>query len=324
MANAQDLTTTGFVATVLSDYGDALSDAQQTAIPGLITAASYEICRMCHRWFAVNTYDDVKAPNRGQPDKGEPDWIELTGFPVVVGTMTRCATGRTVALTVTNTDSATSRALVEFTATGDPDVCLTRTGLTLTRVASGVATTATLAFADYPTVAALSAAIVALGNGWTTQITDSFSTWASVDLYGPLGPMSARQTPGGCQFDVFGDDLYGYNLDLSRGSVYLPSSRSLRTPAGGWYWPTAPEDETLFGGVGNRSAVRVTYQAGFSTIPNNLQLACAEAVKASLARLATDDALQSESAKDYSYNVRSVLPGLPQHARDAINSYRVI
>lgn len=325
MADPQDLTTSAFVSTLLSAGGLTLSAGQTAALPYLITAASGEINRLCRRFFAVNSFDDIKAPNRGQPDKGEPDWLELTSFPVVPGSITRCASGRTVALTVANSDTTTNaRAYVQFTTTGDPDICLTRTGLTLTRIASGVTTSSSLTFAAYPTVTTLAAAITALGSGWSGTVTDPFGSWASADLYGAIGPLTAVGTPGGAQLDVFSYDLAGFDVAMSRGAVYLPSARSLRTPAGGWFWPTAPEDETLFGGAGNRSSVRVTYQAGFSTIPLAIQEACAEAVKAALYRLKTDDMLQSESAKDYSYTLRAVLPGLPAHVREAMNSYRAI
>lgn len=325
MADPQDLATLSFVTTQLAAGGLTPTAAQAAALPALITAASGAINRLCRRLFAVNTYDDVKAPNCGQPDKGEPDWIELTSFPIVPGSITRCATGRTAALTVSNTDPVTNaRALVAFTVTGDPDICMTRTGLTLTRVASGVTSAATLTFATYPTVATLAAAINGLGNGWSAIVTDPYASWSSVDLYGSLGPATAIGSPGGVQLDVFMCDLAGYDVSLARGSVYLPSSRNLRVPAGGWFWPTAPEDETLFGGAGNRSSVRVTYQAGFSTIPYAIQEACAEAVKAALFRLKSDDALKSESAKDYSYTLRDVMPGLPAHVREALASYRAI
>ncbi len=321
MADPIDLASLSFVQAQLAAGGMTLSTAQTTALPSLITAASGEIQRICRRLFNVNTYDEIQAPYRGQPDKGEPDWVDLSCLPVVVGSVTRCASGRTTALTVANTSTANQRALVEFTATGDPDVCVTRTGLKLTRVASGTTTTNTLTFASYPTVSALAAAVTALGNGWTATASTTLALWPSVDLYGSLGPLSATGT--GCSLDLFGLDLAGYSIDHRRGAVYLPSLRGTRGVTD-WAWGTAAEDETLTGAAGWRGAVRVTYQAGFATVPLVIQEACAEAVKAALYRLKTDDALQSESAKDYSYTLRQVVPGLPDGVRQAIHSYRLV
>src|SRR5207247_558530 len=60
------------------------------------------------------------------------------------------------------------------------------TGLTLTRIASGVTTTNNLTFAGNVTLADLATAINALGNGWSATVTGDatdYGKWPSADLY---------------------------------------------------------------------------------------------------------------------------------------------
>jgi hypothetical protein len=319
MADAQDLIDPATLAEALAAGGFALTAAQTAASAMFITDASKLICRTAGRYFALTAYDEVRQPLPGQPDKGEPDCVFLAYPPVQ--SVTRLAGGRTTALTVSNTDTATNqRATAAFAFTGDPEITVTRTGLTLTRVASGVATTGALAFAVYPTVAALAAAVVALGGGWSASVASGMGGWASADLYGDLAPQGCLSGTPGAAFDVFGTDLTGAGLDYARGVLSLPPAQG-GYGAGPGAWRQWPGDVPPGGGY--LPAVRCSYSGGWATVPEPVRRACAELVKYAFERVGTDGTLKTESAKDYSYAVREAWDAVPPWVRQVALGYKV-
>jgi hypothetical protein len=141
--------------------GVTLSAAQLVELPSLISAASQAIERHCGRYFAQADYDEVRVPQPGQWDKGDPDTVFLSQLPVL--SVPTVQGNRSLALTVTNTDATTNqRAYLQVLTLGDPSVQLWPCGLSLTRVASAVTTTASFTFLPQPPSGSFS---VAAGTG---------------------------------------------------------------------------------------------------------------------------------------------------------------
>lgn len=324
MAATDDLVT---LARVLPTLPGDLSTEQSASIPALIAAASKAIVRFCRRTFWVDSFDEVRTPQAGQWDRGEPDLIQLRHFPV--RSVTRVAAGRTTALTITNTSSSNQRAYVSTVLSGDPEVQQTITGLTLTRVASAVTSSSTLTFASYPTIAALAAAVVALGNGWTATVPSGADLFASADLLGPEGPTGCLATtagPGGnaAAFDLFTVDVSGWQLATASGEVRFTTGMGTSYNAGPgpwWHWPMSAGLDVIPGQW--RPEVRVSYTAGYATIPDDVQQACAITVQQMYYDQVTANVIRRESMGQYSYELVAPDDSIPDSARVLLAPYRI-
>lgn len=217
-----------------------------TLIDTLVTAASDAIHKYCGRNLYDQTYDQLY-------DGDVPELI-LREYPVQSVTWIRDCY-RPV-LDVIQTDPSTNqRATVQVTSTG----------ITLIRVASGTVTTdTTVVFATYATLQDVVTAIAALGDGWSALVRGSgagdYGLWPSQDLY--VAPFE-------------GDGLGGQGPFDCRG-IYASLKMHVRD---------RQDFQTLANGVilndcawweGGRNHYRVKYVAGYTTIPEGLQQACAE------------------------------------------------
>lgn len=326
--SAVDLISAAYATSALAAGGVTLSTAQSAILPTLITAASREIIRHCGRQFGPVTYDEIVTPEGGRQDRGEPASVQLSYFPVQA--VARVMTGRATVLTVSNVDAATNQmASVAFTVSGDVEYNdLAYTGLSLSRTASGVITATSLAFDGYATVGALAAAINGLGSGWRASVasnsTPSPALFASADLVGVREPKNAF-TPGAA-LDVFTQAASSYDIDRATGILRCYGLDGIGWGAGGAWGPPfgAPWDGLgdWGGGAVGCTQYRVTYTAGFLTIPESLQQVCAELVKATLERLNTDSTLASETTGNYSWTARAVVDTLPEWALQVLSYYK--
>jgi hypothetical protein len=146
-------------------------------------------------------------------------------------------------LTVRNSSSTNQRATV---AAGS-------SGLTLVRVASGTSSSDTsVTWAGNTTLQAVKNAVNALGNGWSASIPDStYSLWPSADLRAVQGALNAKDNDAPLRLHV--DEVSDFEADAARGWLM----RSC-----GW----EPGQDNY----------RVIYTAGYSTIPEDVQEACAQ------------------------------------------------
>ena len=230
-------------------------------IGALITAASDGIIKYCKRDFYVRNYDELYDGNGGGT-------LTLREYPIQQVTSVRYRPV-TVLKVINNNAGQNQQARVQVTSTG----------LTLTRLASGVLTTNVLTFAGNATISALAAAINALGNGWFAQaVGDSggdYGLWPSADLYVPpsfgdgitsQGNLTARGQNAELKMHTY--ELAGYQFDprgwLLRAIPYTDPELQ------------HPEDLVWPPGIRN---FRVQYTAGYTTIPESIQEACAEWVE---------------------------------------------
>lgn len=241
----------------------SITDSSQDAnLNTLITAASRAIGRYCRRDFVSAAYDELY---NGTGERR----LLLRQYPVqsVQAVRYRAVT----VLKITNTDGATNQ---------QARVSIASVGLTLTRVASGVKTTDTsVTFAGNVTLQAVASAVNALGNGWSCQVTSNYGNWPSADLYCPNGSTldpaqnaNAGQGALNAVSGVFAElkvhtfEMSGFQVDPRRG--WLLRAVPYTDPD-----LLHPEDLVWPAGIDN---FRVQYTAGFATVPEDVQEACAE------------------------------------------------
>jgi hypothetical protein len=237
----------------------AITDSSQDALLAtLITSISDAIEQYCRRDFTVKSYDELY---NGNGDRR----LLLREYPVqsVQSVRYRPVT----VLKVQNTNTGLNQRA---------SVAVGSTGLTLMRVAAGVASSASVTFGANPTLQALATAISGLGNGWTAQVVGDtggdYGLFPSADLYVPpsygdgtqaQGALTARGTFAELKLHTY--ELQGYQWDprgwLLRAIPYTDPEL------------LHPEDLIWPVGIDN---FRVQYTAGHTTIPEAVQEACAE------------------------------------------------
>lgn len=208
----------------------------------------------------------------------------LRHYPIL--SVARVAYAPAVVLRIKNNASANQRASVAVTATG----------LTLVRVASATTTSNTLAFADHTTLSALVTAVNALGNGWSAEATSSFyDNRASADLRALQGAFQAKDVYAGLSLHV--QELASYSIDAERG--WLVANHWQK---GVNYW-------------------RVIYTAGYDTVPEDVQEACAQWVAALFWQSKRDPGLSQEHIPGVV--LRSPFPSMPPTVRHLLEPYRI-
>lgn len=252
-------------------------------IASFITAASGAVEKYCRRHFYVKSYDELY---NGGGDRR----LLLREYPVQSVQSVRYRPV-TVLKIINSATTQNQQARVQVTSTG----------VQLTRVASGVLTTETLlTFATYPTLTAMATQINTLGNGWSAQYVGDqgqaggqgdYGLWPSADLYIPTsysdgltsqGNLTARGTQAELKMHTY--ELSGYQFDprgwLLRAIPY--TDPELLHPED-LVWPT---------GINN---FRIQYTAGYSTVPEAVQEACAEWVSYLYYLTLRDPALRTQA-----------------------------
>src|SRR5205823_9739884 len=182
-------------------------------------------------------------------------------------------------------------------------------------------------FAAYPTLTALANYLNSLGSGWAAQVvgdsttTGDYGLWPSADLYVPpsygdgtqgQGALTARGTNAELKLHTY--ELSGYQWDprgwLLRAIPYTDPELS------------HPEDLVWPVGVNN---FRVQYTAGFATVPEDVQEACAELVATYFAQRGRDLTLQAEAVPGgHSYSVPGVtIDNIPERIAALLRPYRI-
>lgn len=268
------------------------TSADDATINTLIAAASGAIQRYCRRDFAAIAHDELY---NGSGDGR----LVLRQYPVVSVQSVRYRP--VTVLKVTNSNTSLNQ---------QARVSVTSTGLTLVRTASGVATTVTLSFASNATLTALATAITALGNGWSAQVVGDYGAWPAADLRGPQGALTAWGQFAELKMHTL--ELAGYQIDERRG--WLLRAIPYTDPE-----LLHPEDLIWPVGVDN---FRVQYTAGYATIPEDVQEACAELVATWFAQRGRDLSLHTEdTAGTYRYQAESN-DQLPRRIRALLKPYR--
>jgi hypothetical protein len=255
-ANPRDLNTLARAYQSL----DGLSGID-TLLQTLLTAASDAVQKYARRDFVSAAYDELYSGNGDRR-------LILRQCPIISVQSVRYRP--VTVIKITNMLTANFQARVSVTSTG----------LKLVRAGAGVKTTDTsITFAGNVTLTAVAAAINALGNGWSAQIvgdSTNYGSWPSSDLYWPAtfptfeggtGGQGALQCVAGsfAELKMHTYELAGYQWD-SRG--WLLRAIPYTDPE-----LLHPEDLVWPVGVNN---LRIQYTAGYGTVPEAIQEACAE------------------------------------------------
>lgn len=156
---------------------------------------------------------------------------------------------------------------------------VTDTQVTLVSRAGATSTSNALTYASNATVGAIVTAINAV-SGWTaTTVTDGPSAYLARS-----GSKSAKSNT--VTVEAWTEYTGEYATNYKTGIITFGAGR--------WYDFSGYPDYTP-------NMVRVDYTAGFSTIPEGVELTCMEMVRDAWFNRARDTTLQSESLGDYSY-----------------------
>lgn len=208
------------------------------AIDTMIRTASGAIENHCRRAFVAQQYDELYNGTHSPR-------LFLRNFPII--SVERIAANPATVLTVVNNSVANQRATLK----------VTKDGLDLTRVASAVTTLNSLAFSTYTTLAALKAAVDALGNGWSSTIPQAeLENLATADIRPIQGARNAKDNQA--EIRIHRDEASAYEIDEAKGILIKGSDCGQSSWQGGvHYW-------------------RVIYTAGYETVPEDVQEACAQ------------------------------------------------
>ena len=246
-----------------------------------------------------------------QPGPGESKVMRVRAMP-------------TDALFITNNSPDVQVADAYFTQTGDVTSGLTVTGITLSQVSDGVSTPTNVPYATGMVLSDLVTLINAVGSGWGASTNTGFDSWAVTELMGGNDGQGCLVGQGAA-FQVWSTDLNRCKFYGERGRFTGLFYISPNGYSGGmgptWGW--GPGD--LDGGFQDRQfgRVQVTYNAGYATIPQPIQLFTVELVKVALFNLGKDLSFKSERAKDYQYELRDMIESMPLYIRQGVSQYRI-
>jgi hypothetical protein len=296
-----DLVTYDYCLGLLS-AGLQLTDAQVDALPGIISSASSLLRQKCNeRYFDMRTLTESYVVSLD-------GYVRLWQEPVQI--VTRVQGTPNLALTVYNDSGSVQTAQVYFTFTGYDggygSNAKTATGIYLNWVTNGTPYDETLLFATYPTITQMAAAINALGSGWTAQVTDSFGSWLCTELVGGFiaqGCTNNDLPDTSASFNVL-TDLNNCRLLPRTPMLYVGQQRGGNILANRW----GPGGASLWSNANyDPGEVKVTYQAGFNTIPTDVQNATVQLVKYMLELLKQELLLSSEKAGEYEYKLSEAM-----------------
>jgi hypothetical protein len=268
--------------------------SDDATINTLITSAGKAIQRYCRRDFVQTTYDELY---NGTGDRR----LILRQYPLISVQSVRYRPV-TVLKIINNSTSTNQQARVTVTSTG----------LTLTRMASGVSSSdSSVTWATYPTLQGVANAVTALGNGWSAQVIGDYTLWPSADLRTPQGALTAWGQFAELKMHTY--ELAGYQIDERRG--WLLRAIPYTDPE-----LLHPEDLIWPVGINN---FRVQYTAGYATVPEDVQEACAELVATWFQQRGRDLTLVMENtARSYTYKADETNDQLPRRVRALLKPYR--
>lgn len=228
--------------------------SDDNVINARIRACSAAIQSWCRRDFVATAYDELYHGHGA-------DYLQLRQYPLLSVEAVRYSP-RAV-LRIQNTATSTNQ---------QARVAVTATGLELVRVASGTKTIDTsISWTSYATLTAVATAVDALGSGWDAQVVGDYGLWPSADLRLPQGALDCRGRL--VDLAMHADELATYEVDERLGLLYL----SPATAPENLGWPPSWQPGPW---VQRANYWRVQYTAGYATVPEEVQEACAQWVAA--------------------------------------------
>jgi len=249
----------------------------------------------------IESYCDAKFKQRTHREFAQPGGertFALENSPII--SVNTVAYGSAISFSISSDTSST-----DVVATVGND----GTQIRLHKVASGGTTTTTnLAFSSYPTTAQIVAYINASVSGWSATATkDAYSY--SLYRFGGRGVIDAP-----CNLEYPRDNVSEYRVDYQTGRVHITVDR----------FPGIRSDDAH----ANRFPsgffpVFVEYDAGYATIPDDLEQVAIEVAADLYHERKQDRTVGSESLGDYNYSRLSVSE-LLMNRWDKLQAYRDI
>lgn len=293
------------------------TDDQLDLLPWLVSAASQAWRLECNdRNFDLRTLTEWHE-------------VELDGYvrlwqePIQI--ITRVQGIPQLALTVSNGSADTAQAYFSY-AGYDGGYGLnakTATGITLNSTTGGVLSTSTVLFVANPTIGQLATAINAVGGGWTASVYGTLGSWGCSELTGGFvaqGCAPGDYTSNGALFNVL-TDLSNAKLRPRSPMLWVGRQIGGNVLANTW----GPGGYEMFGDDGDNQLclVKVTYQAGYASIPPEVQFQVAQIVKWKLELGVQELLLKAETAADYKYELSAdMISNLPKPVRDAAGRWK--
>lgn len=193
----------------------------------------------------------------------------VSNFPITA--ITRVAWGHAFVLTIKCSSTTATRATGQVTATA----------LSITDVIAGVSTTNSITLASYATLTLLEAAIDAVTN-WEATTSPAYLSYPAADLIRTPPKDCLRTTSQ--EFAIWEEDANVDQVDFDTGILYFNSV----TPTG-------------------RDTVRVSYTAGYTTTPDDLEMVVLDLITRTWDAMQRDRTLQSERLADYAWTARGML-----------------
>jgi hypothetical protein len=298
-----------------------LTDDQIDVIPLLIPAASMAVRKECHRYF------DLRTGITDFLDVALDGTVRLYQVPIQI--ITRVQGVPAQALQVYNASSSVQSAQAYFTYSGTVNgygsTARTATGLYLNWISNGVAynSATSLAFTAGMTINSLASLVNGLGAGWVAQADSTYGAWA-VTEFDPGGFVaqgaSVNSVPGdGAIFNVLLDLGTPELDDPERG--FLQVGRLMQNNLA-QIW--GPGGDQMFSSSRQRrlGRAKVTYSAGFSAIPSDVQYQTSQLVKWKLELGIQELLLKSETAADYKYELAdAMVADMPPTVRRALSRW---
>lgn len=316
-----DLITYDYCESAMSEIG--LSDTQRDFLPYLISAASQAVRRYCFdRHFDLRPLVETYSVSLD-------GYVRLYQIPVQQ--ILRVQANPQLALTITNNSTSVQFSQAYFSYTGQIGgfgaSAQTATGLTLNWINSGILSTQTLTFTPGETIATLAVAINAVGSGWSATADSLLGLWPVTELDGGWVAQgcSANASPSrGATFNVL--------LDLANATLTPNGQRT------GFLWvgrqnsswaaqQWGPGGDSLFDDNGQQiqmARAKITYAAGFTTIPSDVQHWTAQLVKWKFETMRQELLLLQEKAADYSYQLsEQMVHAMPATVREGLAQWRL-
>jgi len=222
----------------------SFSSGEDDTINNLIDACSAAIRKYCRREFDSQEFDHLFT---GRMQRH----LMLRETPIISVASVRY--NPITVMKIKNTSSSNQRATAAATSSG----------LSLTKVASGSSDTDTsISWSGNATLSAVAAAVNALGSGWTAEVISGYEDWPSADIK-EQGAYHCKDAFAGIKLHI--DELSEFDIDFLRG--WLTRNMAIDVTSTPHYGP-------CWGGGTN--FWRVIYTAGYSSVPEDVQEACAE------------------------------------------------
>lgn len=235
----------------------------------------------CQRKFYSRAYTDEMYDGTGTRQ------LLLRNPPITI--VSRCCVGKLEVVSITNTATDATRAIVTVSSTG----------MTLTVTGGALAGTDSLTWAVSTTLDTVVTAINAAGNGWSASVSSAnYGDYVSTDILMAPG----RDALNGTVYLEIPDQpgMVDYDCDWNAGILINRAGN----------WPCGHQN------------IIVDCTAGYATLPLDIEQAAIEVVAAVFNRRDKDGALESERLGDYSYKFNMIESDLPPWCKATLRRYR--